>query len=529
MTDFHIYARLEPGRSERNLEQGFAAAIHDPVWFLARQWQMGEHQGENASTPVWVNYGLSSRAVQAADPRFDPAITPAEAIVESEIDDWWTMGRRVRLGRQVAGLVALPDDDALRFYHPPPPYERFHGQPDGLALWRAALFPPELATGIPPDSVPAWSSRQLLYQQDAENSFTTGDHRLTVQRHRGGRLDWHAVDAAALDGAAAAEVEPREAIPAALDYPGAPNSRWWQIERAEVDPGGYVPDSAHTPTAILTELIFSHSDDWFLFPVTARAGHVVAIETLRVTDAFGREYDSEESTAAGERMWVGLQPPENWALFRTTGLTANEPGLSDEALVLWHVAEFPLESAPIERVQFGLDEESNLLWAVERVIDGREAASRKVELPDEALHPKFRTDKPPSVGVAAREYVYIPGQGAATHWHPYEIMEEEADGRPRRLEQRRLVDFTRQRPWPLPGPEAKVLQAGADGGAAVGGPHFVEPLAIPSNGIEVERRWQLARDMNGRPVLWIQRQRRPLLSPPGRRLRFDVMKEALEK
>jgi hypothetical protein len=34
--------------------------------------------------------------------------------------------------------------------------------------------------------------------------------------------------------------------------------------------------------------------------------------------------------------------------------------------------------------------------------------------------------------------------------------------------------------------------------------------------------------MDGRPVLWLQRQRRPLLSQPARRLRFDVMEVAAE-
>jgi hypothetical protein len=525
MAEFHSYKRLEPGRFENNLQEGFAAAVHDPVWFLARQWQMGEQQGENASTPVWVAYQVSSRAIRSADPRFDPTIMPAEAIVESERDDWWTMGRRVRLGQRAAEQVALPNDDSLRFHRPPPPYEHFDGRYDGLALWRAGRLPADLAAGIPPDFNPAWSPSQLLYQQDDANSFTTDDgHRLIVQRHHGGRMDWHAVDASGEAVVPGPPPEDREAIPAALDYPGAPNSRWWQIERGEVDPSSYVPDSAHTPTAILTELIFSHSDDWFLFPVRARAGHVVTMETLKVTDAFGRVYDSEELNPDGRRLWPGLQPPDQWMLFRTAGAAAGESGLSDEALVLWHVAEFPLEGGPIERVQFGLDEESNLLWAVERVIESREAASRKVEFPDEDLHPKFKTDKPPALGPTAREFVYVPGQGAATHWHPYVMVDTAPDGRPRRLEQRRLVDLTRERPWPLPEPEAEVLKPEAEQGV-----HFIEPLAIPSNGIEIERRWQLARDMAGRPVLWIQRQRRSLMSPPARRLRFDVMVEALEK
>lgn len=73
----------------------------------------------------------------------------------------------------------------------------------------------------------------------------------------------------------------------------------------------------------------------------------------------------------------------------------------------------------------------------------------------------------------------------------------------------------------MPAPEAEVLRA-----AAPGESHQIAPLGVPSNGIEVERRWKLARDMNGQPVLWIQRERRSLLSPPARRLRFDVMEEA---
>jgi hypothetical protein len=73
----------------------------------------------------------------------------------------------------------------------------------------------------------------------------------------------------------------------------------------------------------------------------------------------------------------------------------------------------------------------------------------------------------------------------------------------------------------MPAPEAAVLQ-----GEPPEPLHTIAPLAVPTNGIEIERRWMLARDMDGRPVLWLQRQRRSLLSPPARRLRFDVMEEA---
>lgn len=520
-SSFDTYLRLEPRPYERNLEAGFAAAIHDPLWFLARQWQMGEHQGENASSPVWVKYTLASHPIQSSDRSFDPRVIPAEAIVESEIDDWWTMGRRVRIGKRMSAQVALPNDQSLRFHNPPPPYEYFHDQFDGLALWRAratlGLAADLFSTDIPPDSQPAWNSEELLYEQTEQNAFATDQHKLRVQRHRGGRMDWYSVNASISEQASNATTNQREVIPTALQYPGAPNNRWWQIEDAAVDVGGYTPDSSHTPTAFLTDLIFSHSDDWFLFPVSAIAGHVVAIEKMEVIDAFGRSYNSEDAGDhpvgnSGAWLWQGLRPPQDWTLFQVDGLT---PG----HLVLWHVAELPLESNAIERVQFGLDEGSNLLWAVERTVDGREVESRKVDIPDEASSPKFNEGTPSGDARHAREYAYVPAQGIVPHWHPYDYESEEVS-RQRRLVQRRLGDLSRQKPVKMPGPEAEVLKA-TDGGQA----HKIAPLAVPSNGIEVERRWQLARDMNGTPVLWVQRRRTSLLSPPARQLRFDVMEE----
>ena len=507
------HTRLEPRPFERDLAAGFAAPVQDPVWFLARQWQMGEHQGENASSPVWVDYQLTHRTIAAADPRFDPTVVPAEAIVESEIDDWWTMGRRVRIGKRFVDDAAVTADESVLFFNPPPPYEQFHGVPDGLLVWRnrvaLGLDPARFPERIPPDSTPAWDSEHLLYQQNAATSFTAVDQLLTVQRHRGGRLDWHSVDAAPLGDPVEPTATAGEAIPTPLEYPGAPSTRWWQIENAEVDLGGYPPDSAHTPTALLTELIFSHSDDWFLFPVLAVAGHVVAIDTMRVRDSFGRTFE--------ESAWPGLRPPADWTLFKVDAVDPSDVGLPHADLVLWHVAELPLESGPLERVQFGLDEQSNLLWAVERMVDGREVESRKIEV---AEGRRFNDGRPSGDAGEAREYAYVPGQGIAPYWNPYTLDDEGAGG-PRRLVQRRLVDLSRQKPAPMPAPKAMVLQPDDEGTL-----HQIAPLAVPSNGVEVARRWMLARDMNGEPVLWVQRERSGLLSPPARTLRFDVMDEA---
>jgi hypothetical protein len=58
--------------------------------------------------------------------------------------------------------------------------------------------------------------------------------------------------------------------------------------------------------------------------------------------------------------------------------------------------------------------------------------------------------------------------------------------------------------------------------------HELAPRALPSNGVQVERRWKLARSVDGQPLLWIERRRQAALSPPARRLRFDVMEERID-
>jgi hypothetical protein len=187
---YDVHRRIEPDPTRRSLAAGFAAGVHDPVWFLSRQWQMGEHQGENATTPVLVTFSASSSPVQPApdDPAGDPAVVPAEALVESEMDSWWTLGRRVRVGAAL-GLDPSTVDPAYLLVDPPPPYEGLAGALDGLAAWRdpepLGLTAADFAgiPGVPPFR---WDPAELVYTAE----FPVGDTTLALPRHRGGRVDW---------------------------------------------------------------------------------------------------------------------------------------------------------------------------------------------------------------------------------------------------------------------------------------------------------------------------------------------------
>ena len=53
-----FWTRIEPYTRLDDIEDGLQARLHDPLWLLARQWQTGEFQGEDAGTPVQARVRL---------------------------------------------------------------------------------------------------------------------------------------------------------------------------------------------------------------------------------------------------------------------------------------------------------------------------------------------------------------------------------------------------------------------------------------------------------------------------------------
>jgi hypothetical protein len=431
------------------------------------------------------------------DPRMDPRVTPAEAIVESEPEDFWTPGRRVAAGRRVvAGLAAAgrpqPTDPKLLLGGLPVPYDLLDGAGlDGRALWRRReqLNLEERWFGeLPPDPEPAdlWDPAELAYNAD----FTAAGAGLQLRRHDGGGLDWYSVDGTTPLPEPVPAPRPVSVLAGRATYPGAPEPRWWQIERAKVDIGGYPPDRSHFATTLLLDLVLSHSDDWFTFPVDARAGHVVTLEEVVVHDSFGDT-------------WTLAPPADKWSLFAVAGL-------DQRSLVLWPTVATPLLGPPIDEVVLGADEDANVVWAVERRVTGREVPSTQQPAPL----------PPASMPAQAKpSFTYLPTSDVPPRWHPYLV--GQVNGR-RRFVQARAADLTGPTAILAPEPESDLLYT--DPVTRSGTPvHQIEPAAVPIDGLVLERRAVLGRRTDGNPVLWTQRRRRPLLTPPGLRLRFDTL------
>ncbi|MFC5142936.1 hypothetical protein ACFPK1_32265 [Actinomycetospora rhizophila] len=492
---YDLVRRLEPARPAGDLDRGFRAEIADPAWFLAVQWRMGEHAGEDAASPVGVTIAASATPLDplGGDPALDPQVVPAEILVEAEAGDWWTPGRRVRIGLSVGAAHPLPDDPSLLLEGLPPPYDGLRGL-DGRTLYerRDELGLPESAfAGVPTSEPPdCWDPAELVHTA----RFTAGGSELDLPRHDGGDVDWYAVSATR-PVVPPAPPEELELTPARLRYPGAPHPRWWQIENARVDVGGFPPDRSHLATMLLIDLVVSHADNWFTVPVPGRVGTVSTLHEVVVRNAFDEK--------------ITLGTPATWGLFHVDGLDPT-------SLVVWPTTTTPLCGPVEDDVLLGVDEDANVLWAIERRVAGRDLAP-----PDPPVAPappvpdgELRADLPAT-------YRYRPGTPAPRYWHPYVVADDPAA--PRRFVQGTLLDLEQRPPVPLPEPRTPLLRNPAAGPADP--VHHLEPATVPTTGLHLERRWMLGRAADGRPQLWRQRRRLPNLALPASGLRFDVLEE----
>jgi hypothetical protein len=501
-----LFLRLEPTRPAGDNERGFAAELADPAWMLGRQWQVGEHQGENASSPLLVRLNVQRVPIEplASRPAADPRQVPAEAIVESAGDDWWTIGRRARLGLAAAdaGLpAALGAEDQFRFDGLAGPYEVLNGVAfDGLKLYARAPDN-EVFAEVPAPAEDLWHTDTLAYTA----GFPCGGATLTVggigggptgrwAGHDGGDLDWWSVDSdQPVQPPDAQNAEMLERWPDRFRWPGAPAARWWEIEDHNVDLGGLPPDRAHLASTLLLDLVFGHADDWFLVPVGSPVGHVLDLLDVRITDSFDEEWPKPDHP------WAAT---EDWTMFRVTGLGVRQ-------LPIWPVAAAPLLGQAVEEVTVGVDEDANLVWGVEERLGGRVTDRVRPDPPPPRVIDDAAPPAPPP------PYRYQPTTSVPDHWHPY--TREISDGAVWFVQGRLVAVAADGTPTRRDPPSARFLQIQA------AGLHRLAPWRLPPTGVHLESRPVLARTTSGAPVFWVQRRRRPVLSVPSSGLRFDAV------
>ncbi len=91
MPSITYWNRVEPRSRSRSLTRSLSAQVRDALWFLTRQWQFGEFQGEDAASPAYVQFASSCSRIQswqipgeAPRPLGSPPSAPLETLVERE-------------------------------------------------------------------------------------------------------------------------------------------------------------------------------------------------------------------------------------------------------------------------------------------------------------------------------------------------------------------------------------------------------------------------------------------------------------
>ena len=199
-----------------------------------------------------------------------------------------------------------------------------------------------------------------------------------------------------------------------------------------------------------------------------------------------------------------MRPPSDWSLFTTTGLEPN-------SLVLWATAPTPLASPAIDDVVIGIDEDANMVWAVEQIVAGQ---NLQTPAPHELPQPAAQPTTP--------RFSYLPRTPVPRYWHPYLL--DASPTTERRFVQGRAYTCPGRTQCRFQQPTSDLLE---DHHATPGEPvHHIVPAAIPAEGLRVQRRAMLARSTTSDPVLWTQRRRQTLETPPTTSVRFDIFRPA---
>ena len=154
------WIRLEPRCRDDGLNEAVQARIYDPLWMLARQWQVAEFQGEDTGSPVVARWrgdsapvtryyaGAIKKDTRVYAPRYDARAMPLEALVERQPLHGATNQGSLRLAVEsgmhfLRMLDAQPISrsyraDFLKLYalQPPTEAERAGADVETLSYWK---------------------------------------------------------------------------------------------------------------------------------------------------------------------------------------------------------------------------------------------------------------------------------------------------------------------------------------------------------------------------------------------------------
>jgi hypothetical protein len=542
-----VWNRLEGRPRTTDFARALRAEVRDPLWLLARQWQLGEFRGTDGGSPVTATYSVVASPLTRFRP--DPAGAPgplsADRPLETVVErrplpftfgaDRISFDLRLSLGRRwlkLAGRasvqhrrdvlahyvdrypIALPDpSDARQVAHP----EVWAGlqavagrRMDGYLLYQHVKGGGHASDGIAglskkdrdtldalgprltgwfdqlidqPDGASAWDPRRLEHRFSVAAPTPAGERVLTAPEYPGGDLDWHAFSTG--DGSLGGA----GATPAALNrtvFPAPVRFSGMPLPRWWAVEDGKTNFAAVTPDSTdLARLIFLE-----FALVYSNDWYLLPCDVPAGT--FASVQGLAVTDVFGERRWITPTGTPQWQMY-TVG---DNPGL------LLPPGTPKVATGPaLEEVSLVRDESANMVWGVEQTVrlatgdprPGPEAAA-------ETLAFRRRRHTPPSPDEPRAPIGYELMTSVPENWIPFVPVHVPDDNRSVQLRRAAMpseVDATPVRPG------TALLREGFDDDQA----YYINEEEVPRTGTRLTAAYNRTRTRSGRVTVWLTNRR----------------------
>jgi hypothetical protein len=534
------------------MQRGLQAQARDPLWFVARQYQVGEFMGLDGGSAVQGTLSLESQALTAYQPgtdssgavAFDSGV-PLEAHVERES---LTLGLReaVQLGQhfEVLARAVGANDNDIQLYRKAFSVSAASANEvqdaaarafrsavasraiDGMQLYTAV----KNSTALPNTSVSlssvaaqwfqfcnqlytepnhdsAWNPQQLLFQFSVSSDDGQGAITLFAPDFRGERLDWYSFDPSVRTIPSPAQTpltsETFNFLPTRVTFRGMPNPRWWQFEDAQTDFGAFDVDQTDLAKMLVAEFGLIYGNDWFQVPLPVVVGTLSKVDALVIIDTFGHRtliQAAAQGSASGTSAWSIFQMSDGQTRLNslfvppTLGSVQDGPVIEEVAIVRDEMAEM------------GWGVEKKILGPMDNGVDAYEAWRLRIQ--DEGPL------QPPST--AGADIYYVFQTTVPDNWIPLVPVQSPGGGR-----------YFRRGTIMRPSPAGETPIVARTAVLDPEHPYFVNDHAVPKTGISVSRyfrraRWSTASTM-GSTVLWMARRSRPGRGPSWSGLAYDLV------
>lgn len=520
--------RLLPVPTSLEYERNLRAEVHDSLWMLSRQWQMGEFKGEDAGAPAFAR--VESSQVQptllkldatAQTDFYDVKKTPLEPLVEQEAIVITTF-MKIQAGYYFSKLLKIKNldkhYDTFKIGYPVIPTDLPTWDTEGADLLKAtqgtfvngvkvvedikggrlnefisANFPtdkaalmeaatalrvwllstyPTLTETTDTAKPKAWELDQLEYAF----SFKVGDKELRSDNYTDGQLDWQDFTWSGSAALPNAVKKVETFVPVSVRYQGMPHPRYWEMEEGRVNFGAISMSPTNTLSMAFSEFGLAYSNDWFWVPMPLTINTLCRIDKLEVTSVFG------DKTIYAAQSTPNSDPLSIFSLFQLSN-----PDNNTAEPILYLPPTLPKvqeADTPLERVHFLRDEQSNLAWAIETIVPSM--TQRGVELP---LSTPPKNEPTDAEGLAYRLGNVIPD-----NWTPFI---------PVRINGTSETRLQRGQMPNQPLPNGQILK---DTPPRRGG-YLIREEEVSRIGTIIERSWQRCRWLNGKTFTWVGRRK----------------------